>query len=154
MKGGKVGRTWKQQRDPENQLCANAIFGCDKERVFQIRKGYYGSQWCNKCDKWKRRGLTYSQGVALYVDKTVMCYVCEYRVAQAVDHDHTICPQGWHACVKCFRGFACDRCNRHAITNIDRIVDGSGGALEFWDLVQFYAQGLKKFYTEKAGEVK
>ena len=66
---------------------------------------------CPRCDHTRRHhGFSSHLEYDEYLGRG--CYVrgCKAE-ATVIDHDHSVCPQASHSCVKCRRGPACASCN-------------------------------------------
>lgn len=63
----------------------------------------------------RRHGLTPEEWESLYQGQRGTCFLClrpMTREDARIDHDHTVCPERAHSCLRCRRGMAHDRCNK------------------------------------------
>src|SRR5687767_4183969 len=59
----------------------------------------------------KQYNLTGDEYLALLSRFEGLCWICRYRKARQVDHDHKCC-SGKTSCGKCVRGLLCGPCNK------------------------------------------
>jgi len=110
---------------PDARPCINFEWCGNQELItWNSQKRYWHrSKRCNPCAHlWGAHGITPEEKAKLFEDG---CSInsCS-REPSVIDHDHFICPQGYHSCEKCRRGALCHYHNSQVIALIDALRDG------------------------------